>query len=145
MSVFQKLFEPISIGSMELKNRAVMAPMATHFAGLNGEATQCLIDYYAERARGGVGLIISESNYVQIKGRGGRNRFGLYDDRLLEGHARLVEAVHDGVFAALEGVYPEAGREGRLFEESQHGFEVRSFPIRLALLQPAAQVLVLVL
>jgi 2,4-dienoyl-CoA reductase-like NADH-dependent reductase (Old Yellow Enzyme family)/thioredoxin reductase len=94
MSVCQKLFEPISIGTMELKNRVVMAPMATHFAGPNGEATQHLIDYYTERARGGVALIIVESNYVQRKGRGGVNRFGLYDDSLLEGHTRLVEAVH---------------------------------------------------
>jgi 2,4-dienoyl-CoA reductase-like NADH-dependent reductase (Old Yellow Enzyme family) len=94
MTNFEKLFSPVSIGNMELKNRLVMAPMATHFAGPDGAVTQRLIDYYAERARGGVSLIISESNYVQQRGRGGPNRLGLHDDALIEGHTRLAEAVH---------------------------------------------------
>ncbi len=80
---------------MELKNRVVMAPMATHFAEPDGSVTQCLLDYYAERAAGEVGLIITESNYVQRRGRGGPNRFGLYDDSLIEGHRKLADAVHD--------------------------------------------------
>lgn len=94
MTSFPNLFEPISIGNMQLKNRAVMAPMATHFAGPDGAVTKRLIDYYVERARGGVGLIVTESNYVHIRGRGGFNRMGLYDDSLLDGHTDLAHAIH---------------------------------------------------
>lgn len=54
---FPQLFEATSIASMELKNRIVMAPMITNFAGSNGEATEQQIEYYVERAKGGVGLI----------------------------------------------------------------------------------------
>ena len=57
---FEKLFEPISIGKVTIKNRIAMAPMVP--GGLvdrDGGPTQRAIDYYAERAFGGVGLIIS--------------------------------------------------------------------------------------
>src|SRR5512136_2417723 len=57
---FPKLFEPIKIGSLEIKNRIAMAPMG--IVGLtepDGNPNQRAIDYYIERARGGVGLIIT--------------------------------------------------------------------------------------
>jgi 2-enoate reductase len=57
---FSKLFEPVSIGHVMLKNRIAMAPMG--IVGLtesDGNPNQRAIDYYIERARGGVGLIIT--------------------------------------------------------------------------------------
>lgn len=62
---YRPLFEPYHIGKVEIKNRFVMQPMgcvASHDE--NGVYTQTAIDYYAERARGGVGLIITGANYV---------------------------------------------------------------------------------
>jgi len=56
----QKLFSPVRIGSMEVKNRLVMAPMTTQWAGPGDTITQRLIDYHVARARGGVGLITFE-------------------------------------------------------------------------------------
>jgi 2,4-dienoyl-CoA reductase-like NADH-dependent reductase (Old Yellow Enzyme family) len=56
-----KLFQPIQIYTLELKNRIIMAPMATHFADEAGAVTDRLKNYYAERARGGTGLIMIES------------------------------------------------------------------------------------
>ena len=56
----EKLFEPIKIGPVEIKNRIAMAPMG--IVGLtnpDGSLTQRAVDYYVERARGGVGLIIT--------------------------------------------------------------------------------------
>jgi len=55
MTSFKCLFEPINIGKMKLKNRIVLAPMATHYGTKNGRMTQRQIDYYLERARGGPG------------------------------------------------------------------------------------------
>ena len=89
-----KLFEPISIGSMKLKNRIVLAPMATHYADENGAVTTRLKNYYAERARGGVGLIIIESGYIHPLGRGGLRRLGLHHDGLIKGLKELVGLVH---------------------------------------------------
>jgi 2-enoate reductase len=59
-NVYKKLFEPISIGKLKLKNRTSMAPMglvgySDSAGGFNEEAQ----DYYIERAKGGVGLIIT--------------------------------------------------------------------------------------
>jgi len=57
---FSKLFEPVNIGRLTLKNRIAMAPMGIlALVNPDGTLTQRAIDYYLERARGGVGLIIT--------------------------------------------------------------------------------------
>jgi 2,4-dienoyl-CoA reductase-like NADH-dependent reductase (Old Yellow Enzyme family)/thioredoxin reductase len=60
MGKFDKLFEPGKIGDMELKNRLVMPAMVTCYATYEGEVSERMLHYYAERAKGGVGLIIVE-------------------------------------------------------------------------------------
>ena len=57
---YEKLFEPGRIGTMTVKNRAVMSPMATDLANTDGTASPEIIKYYQARAKGGVGLIIQE-------------------------------------------------------------------------------------
>ena len=57
---YEKLFTPGRIGPLTIRNRAVMSPMGTDFADTNGNASPRLIAYYAERAKGGIGLIINE-------------------------------------------------------------------------------------
>ena len=57
---YEKLFEPGRIGGLVIRNRAVMSPMGTDLADIHGNATPRLIAYYAERAKGGIGLIINE-------------------------------------------------------------------------------------
>ena len=57
---YEKLFSKGRIGRLEIKNRAVMSPMATDFANPDGTASERLIRYYEERAKGGIGLIINE-------------------------------------------------------------------------------------
>ena len=57
---FTKLFEQGKIGTMTLKNRGIMMPMATDMADRNGIVTQRQIRYYQERAKGGVAMIINE-------------------------------------------------------------------------------------
>jgi 2-enoate reductase len=57
----KKLLEPMYIGKMEIKNRIAMAPinLGNFHLPTDGTIPQRVIDYYAERARGGVGLIIT--------------------------------------------------------------------------------------
>lgn len=58
---FEKLFSPIKIRGLELKNRVVMSAMGTHMTGMNSsEVSQKLIDYHVARAKGGVGMNTTE-------------------------------------------------------------------------------------
>ena len=58
------LAAPASIGGLELKNKIIMAPMGSNFAGEDGHTTEQLESYYEERAKGGVGLIILETSAI---------------------------------------------------------------------------------
>ena len=60
ISAYKNLLSPGRIGSMQVKNRMVMAPMGTNFGGSDGHVTDRMIRYYEERAKGGVGLITVE-------------------------------------------------------------------------------------
>ena len=62
---YQKLFTPVSIGNVQLKNRFALAPMGPLGLGdANGGFNQRGIDYYTERAKGGTGLIITGVTFV---------------------------------------------------------------------------------
>ncbi|MBR3347685.1 MAG: hypothetical protein IKG37_11450, partial [Solobacterium sp.] len=55
-----KLLEKGYLGTCQIRNRSVMTAMTTGFAGLDGAPTEQLTRYYEERAKGGVGLIVTE-------------------------------------------------------------------------------------
>jgi 2,4-dienoyl-CoA reductase-like NADH-dependent reductase (Old Yellow Enzyme family)/thioredoxin reductase len=102
---FPHLFKEGQIGNFEIKNRIVMLPMARQFQGFNGEVTQKTIDYYAERAKGGVGLIIVGSTRVFPPGHQFYTPASLNigDDRYIPGHCDLVQAIHAyGAKAAIQ-------------------------------------------
>ena len=66
MNQYQELFSPCKIGSCELKNRYVMEPMGpAGLADASGAFNDKAIEFYTERARGGVGLIIAGMCYVE--------------------------------------------------------------------------------
>ncbi len=90
----QLLFEPIYIGKMKIKNRIAMPPMATNFSTTEGELTDRQITYYEKRARGGVGLITTESCYIHPSGKGGPTRLGFWSDKHISGFKKLSETVH---------------------------------------------------
>jgi 2,4-dienoyl-CoA reductase-like NADH-dependent reductase (Old Yellow Enzyme family)/thioredoxin reductase len=88
------LFTPGTIGTLSVRNRIAMPPMATNYATWTGAVTDRLIAYHAARARGGVGLITVEFTYVQPTGRLTHNGLGVYEDALIPGLRRLTDAVH---------------------------------------------------
>ena len=57
MTAFPHLLAPGRIGTMLLRNRLVMSPMETMYGAPDGLSSQRNRDYFAARARGGVGLI----------------------------------------------------------------------------------------
>jgi 2,4-dienoyl-CoA reductase-like NADH-dependent reductase (Old Yellow Enzyme family)/thioredoxin reductase len=93
---FPHLFKKGQIGNLTIKNRIVMLPMARQFQGVNGEVSQKTIDYFTERAKGGVGLIIIGSTRVFPPG----HKFftpaslNLSDPRYIPGHCELVQSLH---------------------------------------------------
>lgn len=94
MNDFGGLFQPVKIGSMEVKNRFVMAPMVTNYCESDGTVTDRLKAYHKARAEGGVGLIILEATYVHPCGKGFSNQLGIYKDDLIPGLKRLVDELH---------------------------------------------------
>ena len=55
---YDLLFSPAKIGNVTVKNRIIMEPMCLGFGQFDGRATDTMMDYYEERAKGGVGLIV---------------------------------------------------------------------------------------
>ena len=90
--MYEKLFQHGQIGSMQLKNRIIMAPMG-NVADLDGGFSQRQIDYYVARAKGGAGLIMTGSVFFT-------SRFGAPASGVLEKGihvarlAELSEGVH---------------------------------------------------
>lgn len=92
---FKRMFEFGAMGPLRVKNRLVMAPMGTRLANEIGGVSQRQIDYYAERARGGVGTIIVEITGVDSPvGVASPKTLTIHDDIYIGGHNDLVEAVH---------------------------------------------------
>ena len=92
---YTKLFEPGKIGNLELKNRIVMPAMGCSLAEVSGEAGQRMIKYYADRARGGAGLIITEITRVDDEtGVGTPNQLSVTNTHMIAQLSRLAEAVH---------------------------------------------------
>jgi len=59
MNKYEHLFQPIKVGKTEIKNRIFMPPISTNLAE-KGYVTDELVQHYSARAKGGVGLIVSE-------------------------------------------------------------------------------------
>ena len=91
---FPALFSLGKIGKLQLKNRIIMAPMETNYASSIGEVTEPLLDYYRERAQGGVGLIIVEAACVDPPvGRAGLNQLNVNQATCITGLQRLAEEI----------------------------------------------------
>ena len=92
--MFQRLFTPIAIGSMVVRNRIVMPPMHMGYGAMDGTVTEKYCDYYGARAEGGTGLIITEACAVHPERKYGLLPLGLYDDSLLPSWKGLADIVH---------------------------------------------------
>ena len=82
------------IGALRLKNRVVMAPMGTNYSTTDGLSTERDKLYYAERARGGVAMIMTEAMVVTEHARPHHNSLCCYHDRFIPGLAELARRVH---------------------------------------------------
>ena len=118
--MLKKLFEPIVIGSLNLKNRIVMPAMGNGLAE-NGRVSKRLIDYYVARARGGAGLIITLSMFiVDTRDEVKFELPSIFDDRFIDDLKKLSGPVKEagakvGVQIAHMGAQGHPDSKNRLF------------------------------
>lgn len=91
--MYPKLFEPIQIGSMKLKNRLILSGINVNYAAEDGKVTKRLRDFYVERAKGGVGMVQTGICYVDPLGRFFTNMMGIHDDSVIPGLKELAQEV----------------------------------------------------
>jgi 2,4-dienoyl-CoA reductase-like NADH-dependent reductase (Old Yellow Enzyme family) len=97
------LFDSFRVNGLSLRNRVAMAPMTREMAP-GGVPTTAMADYYARRADGGAGLIITEGAAPDMAGAFGASVPRLYGNDALDGWRRVVDPVHAGgaaIFAQL--------------------------------------------
>ena len=100
---YKMMFEPISIGSMQLKNRVVMGPLGSAMADKNHLPTLEQARYYAERAKGGVAMVMVEHTAMQLMGARSATAAGIWDPAGLPAWKRVVEAIHrNGAKAGIQ-------------------------------------------
>lgn len=124
-----KLFEPLTIKGLELKNRIVMAPMCMYESDQeDGHITDWHRVHYPSRAVGGVGLIIIEATAVQPRGRISSRDLGIWEDGQVEGLADIVRLMkRNGAKTGIQLAH--AGRKAAL-EESIHAPSALAFSDR---------------
>jgi N-ethylmaleimide reductase len=87
-----KLFSPASIGSIQLKNHIVMAPM-TRSRAIGNVPNELMAEYYAQRSN--AGLIITEGTSPSPNGLGYARIPGIFNEEQVKGWSKTTEAVHE--------------------------------------------------
>ena len=86
------LFDPLIVGSLELPNRILMAPLTRSRAVRDREPNQLMVEYYRQRAS--AGLILSEATSVSPMGVGYANTPGIWSPAQVAGWRQVTDAVH---------------------------------------------------
>ncbi|MDJ0756839.1 MAG: NADH:flavin oxidoreductase [Ardenticatenaceae bacterium] len=109
------LFQPFSLGNLQLKNRIVMAPMTRSFSPGN-VPNEGNVAYYARRAANDVGLIVTEGTCVGHPAASGYpNVPYFYGEESLAGWEKVAAAVH----AAGGKIMPQLWHVGAVRKEGQ--------------------------
>ncbi|MGB8828465.1 MAG: FAD-dependent oxidoreductase [Dehalococcoidales bacterium] len=117
MCEFKKLFQPVKIGTMELKNRIAFgeqAPQASH-----GYITQATEDFYVERARGGCGLVMVGGICPDISGWGTESMARIDDDKYIPKLAKMGRRMREVAPDVKIGI--QIMHEGRAMRPDEAG------------------------
>lgn len=90
---YPKLFSPLQIGAMQLRNRVVMAPMTRSRATDNDLVTELHVTYYRQRAN--AGLIITEGVHPSADGKGYNRTPGIFNEEQVRAWRCVTDAVHE--------------------------------------------------
>jgi len=119
-----KLFTPVKVGSIELKNRIVMSPM-TRCRAIGNVPNDLIAEYYGQRA--GAGLIVTEGTSPSPNGLGYARIPGIFSKEQVEGWKKVTSAVH--------------ANGGRIFIQFMHSGRIghpANLPEGAVLLAPSA-------
>lgn len=86
------IWDPITIGRMQLPQRITMSPMTRSRALDDGTPAPMAVDYYAHRAS--LGMLITEGTQPSADGQGYLNTPGIYTPQHVEGWRAVADAVH---------------------------------------------------
>jgi N-ethylmaleimide reductase len=102
------LFQPLRIGTLNVPNRIIMAPLTRARADESHVPTGMQAEYYAQRAD--AGLIVSEATAIHAKGMGWYRAPGIWSDEMVHGWNVVTRAVH----AKGGRIYAQLWHMGRL-------------------------------
>lgn len=92
---YEKLLSQMNIGNVTIKNRVVMPPMMLGHGQFNGKPTEQMMNYYEERAKGGVGMIITEITRVNdMDGTGAFAQLALSHDYHIKPLEEMIGRIH---------------------------------------------------
>jgi 2,4-dienoyl-CoA reductase-like NADH-dependent reductase (Old Yellow Enzyme family) len=117
----EHLSKPIKIGPFELKNRMVLAPMNETMSGVNGEATEQMLSYFAARAKGGAALVSTGAIMGTRLGSEfvwGRNLYCFHPGHL-QGLGMLTDRIHYFGSRAAAQMTIGFGRQGHSYDHTQ--------------------------
>jgi len=89
----EKLFTPIKMGAIALKNRIIMAPLTRTRSDANAVPSKIMIEYYRQRAS--AGLIIAEATALSPMGLGYPNTPGIWSEEQIVAWKKITDAVHE--------------------------------------------------
>jgi 2,4-dienoyl-CoA reductase (NADPH2) len=88
-----KLFEPINVGPLRVKNRIVMPPMGMGYAHEDGSVSDRVLGYYDKRAASGIGMVVVENCIIDPDVLGVGPELHLHNDRYIPGLAKLAQTI----------------------------------------------------
>ncbi len=114
------LEKQITVGTVSLKNRLVMAPVALEKSDA-GKVSEKLLIHYDERTKGGnIGLVVIEHSFVRIDGRASANQLSVSSDTDITGLKKLAETIHNNGSSAIMQISHAGGavKEGITNEDA---------------------------
>lgn len=126
----QPLLTPFQAGALALPNRVVLAPMTRNRAGAGNVPGDLAVEYYAQRASGG--LLVTEGTQITPEGQGYPHTPGIHSDAQVAGWRRVTEAVH----AQGGRIVAQLWHVGRISHSALIGVQ----PVAPSAIRPAGQV-----
>lgn len=105
------------IGSIVVKNRVVMPPMANNLATEEGGVVPEIIEHYEKRSRENIGTIIVEHAYVSPGAKSGVRQLGIYEDELILGLSAIAASIDShGCLASIQITHPGSNTKEEVCE-----------------------------
>lgn len=104
MSGFSKLFEPVKVGGLTLKNRATMAPMYVGYANPDGSVSPLVLDHYGEMAASGAAMIVVENAAVDPVGMGSPWTIRADEDAYIDGLKQIAGRIKENGALAFQQI-----------------------------------------